>query len=147
MYKGEKVKIMGVGVIVEKDGKILMIQEKQEMEIIGKVSNMVSYPLETVKANESPLEAAISGYKEEVGLGVKLNIIIGFYDFKGGFGISFSGSLENVEAQIDEAEVSNLRWMTKLEILSCELRPGVRESIEDYFSGKQYPLSLITKVK
>ena len=148
MYKGEEVKILGVGTILEKDGKVLMIEESLSHTEIGKSSNMLAYPLETVKSNESVSNAAERGFLEEVGLSIQVKHIVGFYQFKGGFGVSFAGSLlDQGEININEEEINKYTWLSKDEILAYpNLRPGVRESITDYFAGQQYPLEIITSV-
>lgn len=146
MIDKDKPNIFGVGVILEKNNKVLIIKEATFNESINKEVGMHSYPLERVFLGESIFEAAKRGYREEVGLDIELINIVGFYHFKGGFGIAFRGKMIDQNQSIMKTdEISEFKWMSKDELEEIQnFRPGVKESLNDYFKGKIYPLEIIT---
>ncbi|MFH1630735.1 MAG: NUDIX domain-containing protein [Candidatus Aenigmatarchaeota archaeon] len=136
-----------VGAIVEKDEKILFVQEKQE-----KAYGLWNIPAGWLDLNEDVITGAKREFKEETGFDIEIDGIVGIYlmpkKSHTGLKVVFSGKITEGELKVPENELLDVRWLRPEEILSkpdSELR-GIRKEIEDYISGKRYPLDLIKTI-
>ena len=144
------------GVVLEKDGKILMIRENRP----GHADHgMWNFPCGWLDLGEDPYETAIRETREEAGYDVKPHALLGIYSSvrndlqKGnamphGINIFYVGTPLNEEPYTHDYEVSEIQWITPNDFLALpdnSLRGSKRlKSItKDYMEGKRYPLELI----
>jgi len=133
-----------VAVIVEQDGKFLCVEEHPRH------NNVINQPAGHVEENESIADAVRRETLEETGYIIKPDAIVGFYYFQGTNGVTymrvcFSASIERQQhpGPIDP-DISAVHWLGMDELNKRTLRsPIVIECIEDYLSGKRYPLDII----
>ncbi|MBU0979414.1 MAG: NUDIX domain-containing protein [Nanoarchaeota archaeon] len=110
--------------VVEKDGKILLVQEKKE-HCKGKWN----YPAGRLDLDEDIFSAAVREVKEETGLDVELEGLIGIYQHKSIRGncivmIHFKASVIGGEMKHNEDELLDVRWFTPEEMRKLDLRSG-----------------------
>lgn len=114
---------------IEKDKKILLIQEK------GQAWGSWCIPGGHVEKNEIPIEAAIREVKEESGYGIEIikqfkPLIINGMDYKGGTDDNnkkielnfFKGKIISGEMKLDTKETLNIKWFSKDEAKKLPLR-------------------------
>ena len=130
------------GVVVEKDGKYLLIQEKQE-----KCYGKWNLPAGHWDEGETIFEGAIREALEETGYNVKLTGLISIDQLaKDGVGviIVFAGKVISGDIKIDENEILDVRWVEFAELDNLDLRMNfVKTSIESFRNGDVYPLSIV----
>ena len=106
-------------VYVEKEKKILMVQENKD-GIKGKW-NMPAGKLED---SESIIETAIRETKEETNIDIKIKGLIAIQQNIASFGqliiLYFLGEYVSGEISFDNKEISNVKWMSEKEILSLD---------------------------
>ena len=135
-----------VAVIVEKDGKFLLVEEESSGKIV------LNQPAGHVEQHESILTAAKREALEETAWHVEPQYLIGFYSYPGQNGITYhrfcfyAQALEQEQQRpLDEGIIQAL-WLSRDEIAaqSDKLRsPMVLKCIDDYLAGKTYPLDFI----
>lgn len=139
------------GAIIEKGGKILLVQEEKE-----NVRGLWNNPAGLIDAGESIFDAAVREAKEETGFKVKLEGLIGIYQYFGGDGtlvirFQFAASIISGKLKIPKGELLGAKWFTPSEILAMddsELRgPTVKATVLDYLAGKLYPVDVIKYLK
>ena len=98
-----------VGGIIEKDGKILLVQEAKE-----KAYGKWNLPSGRLKDNESLIQGAIREVKEETGCDVELtgiaNIDYGIVKEKRFMAIIFSTKLLKEDIKFNKEEIMDVRW-------------------------------------
>ncbi len=106
-----------VGGIIEKDGKVLLVQEKQE-DCYGKWN----IPAGHLDCNESILEGARREIKEETGCDVELtgvaNIANRVLENDIFVQITFVGKVINETIKIDPEEILDVKWFDMEDILN-----------------------------
>jgi 8-oxo-dGTP pyrophosphatase MutT (NUDIX family) len=136
-----------VAVIVEKDGKFLLIEEHSSGEVV------LNQPAGHIEEGETFVQAACRETLEESAWHVKPCYLIGFYVYRSGNNnITYHRACFYAEAikhdagrPLDDGIIQTV-WMTRDEValnkhkLRC---PMVLQCIDDYIAGKQYPLELI----
>ncbi|ORU92911.1 MAG: NUDIX hydrolase [Cycloclasticus sp. symbiont of Bathymodiolus heckerae] len=136
-----------VASIIELNGKFLMVEEESPA---GPVLNQ---PAGHLEPNETLEAAAIRETLEETGYHFTPASIIGSYLWHNDdnettyLRTTFSGSVCNkmIGTNLDDGIIRAL-WMTHNEIKANQKRlrsPIILESINDYLSGKKYPLDII----
>jgi 8-oxo-dGTP diphosphatase len=135
------------GAVVEKDGNILLVKEKKK-----KAYGLWNVPAGWMNGGESPSDGAKREVKEETNLDIDITGLVGVYVFMSPVDANtvvtkfvFKGSVGGGELKIPEDEILEAKWFKPSEILSMkdsELR-GIRKEIEDFASGKLYPLDVI----
>jgi len=136
-----------VAAVIEEDGKFLLVEECVD----GK--NVFNQPAGHLEANESFINAVIRETEEETATIFKPDYLIGLYRWvltakdrtylRLCFGGQLTGQLEN---QVLDPDIIRTHWLTYDEIIAkkASLRsPLVLECIDDYLSGKHYPLELL----
>ncbi|MEO1963539.1 MAG: NUDIX hydrolase [Cycloclasticus sp.] len=136
-----------VASLVELNGKFLMVEEESAS---GSVLNQ---PAGHLEPNEDLEAAVVRETLEETGYCFTPDAIIGSYLWHNTdndttyFRTTFSGSVcDKTIATTLDAGIIRALWMTHDEIMAEQTRlrsPIILESINDYLSGKRYPLDLI----
>lgn len=137
------------GVILEKDKKILLVQEnRSRYPLIHKKWNIPQGKYDVDK--ESIFDLALHEAEEEGGFKVKLNYLVGIYQsyLKAKvnlFSFIFAGEIISGKIQKPNDELLDIRWVPIKDLESYDWRnPFIIKSIKDYLGGKKYPLSTIT---
>ena len=137
-----------VAVVVEKDGKYLLVEEISHGETV------YNQPAGHVDENESILDAAIRETMEETGWEVKLDAFMGLYTYKApSNGVTYyrmcfaATAIQKITDKLDTDIISE-HWLSYDEVvnLTDQLRsPLVKKCIDDFRDNKRYPLSLIVE--
>ena len=140
-----------VGAILERDGKFLLVKENKSA-----VKGMWNHPAGWIDVGENPIEAVKREVKEETGFDFEPKNILGIYSIckpeagvlHHGIKIIYIGIISEKEAGRFEDEISEIKWFAPEEIEKMDdntLRDfDIKIMIKDYFSGKKYPLDLVT---
>lgn len=138
-----------VAVIVEKDGRFLMVEELSQGE------QVFNQPAGHIEANETILDAARREALEETGWEVEITDFLGLYTYTApANGITYyrlcfaAQPLLKTEHPLDN-DILAVHWLSleELETLSNRLRsPLVRRCIDDYLTGLRLPLSAIVEL-
>lgn len=137
-----------VNVVVEKDGKILMVQEGE-----GNSKGMWNFPAGHLDESENIFDGAIREAKEETGFDVKLTGLINIqnivYDNRHLEMVMFAAEIIGGELTVDGKEIMNVKFIDIDEILKMsdkELRCAVarKESLNRFIENKIYPLDVVS---
>ena len=143
-----------VGAIIERGGKILLVQEAQ-----GHDRGKWNQPAGWVDPGEDPLIAVSREIKEETGFDFKPESIVGIYSIvkrrlheqvhagvPHGFKIIYQGSISSQSDKLAE-DIAAMNWYTPQEIENMDsdtLRDiDIKQEVADYMAGKSYPLDLV----
>ncbi len=137
-----------VAAIVEENGKFLLVEETTDR------GNRFNQPAGHLEDNETLIEAVKRETLEETAYTFKPSSLLGIYHWKHEHNdttylrFAYIGSVSNHQPNLalDEGIIRAV-WMSVHEIRSkAELMrsPQVLTCIEDYLSGKQFPLSAVT---
>ncbi len=137
-----------VATVIQRDGKFLLVEET-----VGQQS-VLNQPAGHWEAGETLIEAARRETLEETAWEIEITSLLGVYEFEPpelGYGFlrfAFNASATRHHAK-RKLDVGILRalWLSPEELRSQRQRhrsPMVQRCVEDYLSGKQQPLSLIT---
>ena len=139
------------GAIIEKDGKILLVKEAKEI-----AKGKWNQPAGWIDVGENPIDAAKREVSEETGFDFTPDSILGIYskvkkegeDIHHPIKIIFLGKISDEKIRELEDDISETKWFTPEEIENMDadtLRDlDIKKMVKDYFSGKRYPLDLIT---
>lgn len=139
-----------VAAIIEREGRFLMVEELIRGQLV------YNQPAGHLDPGESLLEAAIRETREETAWDFTPEYISGIYRWEQQetercyLRFSFVGDCHNHNADqpLDDGIVRAL-WLTRDELLAepDKIRsPMVITCIDDYLSGKKYPLELLTDI-
>ncbi len=144
-----------VGAIIEKDGKILLVREGEGLD-----KGKWNQPAGWVEVGENPLDAVKKEVEEETGFEFNPTHILGIYSLvrkeflkKDGeihhpVKIIFTGIISAEKKRDLTEEISEIKWFAPEEINKMDLSTlrdlDIKKEVRDYFSGKRYPLELIT---
>nr|WP_294841098.1 NUDIX hydrolase [uncultured Methylotenera sp.] len=137
-----------VAAIIEENGKFLLVEETTER------GNRFNQPAGHLEDNESLLEAVIRETLEETAYTFEPTSLLGIYHWKHEHNdttylrFAYIGrvSQHQPELGLDDGIIRTV-WMTADEIRNNAMlmrSPQVITCIEDYLSGKHFPLSVIT---
>ncbi len=134
--------------IIEKKGKLLMVQEAEE-EIRG----LWNVPAGHIDSGETPIDAVVREAKEETGFDVKpvsLAQIQSYKHISGRTSLRFNFYCEIIGGEIKNAdsEIQDVRWLSKEELEELKIGKKLRSrktwwSIEAWFSKKEFPLAVL----
>jgi len=145
------------GAILEMDGKILLVKENRP----GHPDNgKWNQPAGHIDVGENPVEAAKREVLEETGMIFTPTHLVGIYSLvradiateRGGtphpLKFIFTGTFRPDAGAKLESDIQETRWFTRAEIDKMdrsELRDmDIKHMVRDYFSGKRYPLGIIS---
>ncbi|ABV87857.1 NUDIX hydrolase [Shewanella pealeana] len=135
-----------VACMIEAQGKYLLVEELIEGE------TQYNQPAGHIEANESIINACIREVKEETGLSIEPQGLVGIYQFSASETLAFVRYTfylkldKQLASQPEDPAIQALKWLTLDDIvaLSPQLRsPLVLKSIADYLAGNRYPLSIL----
>lgn len=131
--------------IVEKDGKILMIQEAKE-----KAYKQWFFPAGHLEKDENIIYGAVREAKEETGYDIKINKLVQIFSPTVDYPLMFvfAGEVLSGSKHIsDPAEILDIEWIPIGEVPDKDLRIRKRttEILEKYKSGKLYSVDMINK--
>lgn len=144
-----------VGAILERDGKILLVKEAQEV-----AKGLWNHPAGWIDVGENLIEAVKREVKEESGFGFEPTHILGVYslfkkNLKERFGITphaikviFIGKISDNKTGELHDDVSETKWFTPEEIYQMDINTlrdmDIKKMVKDCFAGKSYPLDFLT---
>jgi 8-oxo-dGTP pyrophosphatase MutT (NUDIX family) len=136
-----------VAAVIEKDRRFLMIEENADDKIV------INQPAGHLEKDETLLAAVKREVREETAWEFEPLHIIGVYLYPSSnnkltyLRVCFSGLCsDHAPGQILDEGIIRASWMTREEVLAKpeKLRsPLVIHCIDDYLSGKRYPLELL----
>jgi len=137
-----------VGAMVEKSGKILLVQEKNP-----NVYELWNTPAGWLENGENPIDGAKREVKEETGFDIKINGLLGIYIIASRSysnltvnKIVFRASIVGGKLNIPKDELLDVRWFEPSEVLAMkdsQLRK-IRKEVEDYIKNKNYSIDVIS---
>lgn len=141
-----------VAVIVEQDGRFLVVEEKAEQDRI-----VYNQPAGHVDQGETLEQAAVREALEETGWDVELTALLGFYVYHPPHLPNLTyyracylakGICHHPERPLDTG-ILRAVWLTRDELAaSTQLRsPLVLKCVEDAIAGQRFPLSLVYEHK
>lgn len=140
-----------VAAIIERDKRFLIVQETAGGEIV------YNQPAGHLDPHESLLEASIRETREETGWQFIPEYISGIYRWEQPIThecflrVAFVGSCHDYKKDLPlDTGIIQALWLSRdeLEANSSQLRsPLVLRCIDDYLSGKKYPLNLLSDVE
>lgn len=135
-----------VATVVEQDGKFLMIEE------ISSGQRVINQPAGHIESGETILDAARRETMEEAGWSVTPTELVGLYVYTApSNGVTYhrycfaaTADQHHPDSPLDTGIIGP-RWMTLEELRQC---PNLRSSmvlscVEDYLTGRRYPLNVI----
>ena len=136
-----------VSAVTERDGKFLLVEETVRDNIV------INNPAGHLENNETLTSAIVREVMEETGCVFEPHGITGIYLWKTPKGdrtfvrVNFFGACldEDDSATLDDGILRKL-WLTRTELLNMKTRlrsPMVLQCIDDYLSGKRYPLDAL----
>lgn len=142
-----------VALIIEHDDKFLMVEEYQETGELcfGTIAGHVD-------GKETIVEAAVREGLEESGCPVELDYLVGVYEYvkeqETILRFTFKAHLKDndpskVKLADPDGDIVAIKWYTKEEIYQNKKMWRTRLiglNFDDYFAGKQYPISLISSI-
>ena len=139
-----------VAAIIEQDGKFLLVEETTDR------GNRFNQPAGHLEDNESLIEAVIRETLEESAYDFTPTALLGIYHWKHPHNdttylrFAFIGKVgaHYPQQPLDDGIIRAV-WMTAEEIReksALTRSPQVLTCIEDYLSGKSYPLEVITNL-
>ena len=137
-----------VAAIIEDNGKFLLVEETTDR------GNRFNQPAGHLEDNETLLEAVIRETLEETAYAFKPVALLGIYHWKHEHNdttylrFAYIGSVSNHQPELglDDGIIRTV-WMTIEEIRNNSKlmrSPQVITCIEDYLSGRKFPLAVVT---
>jgi 8-oxo-dGTP pyrophosphatase MutT (NUDIX family) len=137
-----------VAAILERDGKFLLVEEETDDGI------RFNQPAGHLECREALTDAVIREALEETGYTFGPEYLVGIYNWRTeakditylrfAFGGKITG--HDPERALDTGIIA-ARWLTLEEIRALQVQhrsPLILQGIEDWLSGKRYPLDLVT---
>lgn len=146
-----------VGAIIEKNGKILLVQENNPTHPDHKKWNQ---PAGWIDVGENPINAVAREVKEETGYVFKPTAFLGVYSLVKAhlkklinftphpIKLIFTGKIIGGKQLVSNSEIGEVKWFTPKEIYKMNKKTlrdlDIKKEVRDYFNNKKFPLSIIT---
>jgi len=146
-----------VAAIIEKDGKILLVQENLPGDPDDAKWN---HPAGWIEVGEDPIGAAKKEVKEETGYEFMPTELVGMYSlvrhdlakFRGSvvhpIKLVFCGKINRYSKNNLSGDTRGTAWFSPEEIYAMDAKTlrdsDIKQIVKDYLSGKRYPLEIIT---
>jgi 8-oxo-dGTP pyrophosphatase MutT (NUDIX family) len=140
--------------LLEKEGKILLVQENLKEADKGKWN----YPAGWLDLDESPIEGVRREVKEETGYDFVPSGLVGIFStlkythrredgsFPHPVKLVFAGKFFGQAIKASE-EIAQIKWFLPEEIYKMDKTAirdeDIKQAVKDYFEGKLYPLGMI----
>ena len=145
------------GAIIERDGKILLVHEN----LPGSPDDgKWSHPAGWIEVGDDPLETVRKEVSEETGFEFEPTGLLGIYSivrlnlaaFWGatphGIKLIFIGKIGEYSEKNLLGDTRGTQWFKPEEIFAMDQKTlrdvDIKQMVRDYFSGKRYPLEIIT---
>ena len=140
-----------VACVVERDGRFLLVEERVEGELV------LNQPAGHWDEGETLAEAARRETLEESAWEVEPTALLGIYAYKpplldyGFLRIAFAAQplRHQPQRELDHG-IERALWLGRDELAACTARhrsPMVLRCVDDYLSGRRYPLDLIAHLR
>jgi ADP-ribose pyrophosphatase YjhB (NUDIX family) len=139
-----------VAAVIEMDGRFLLVEERSDDEIV------YNQPAGHLEAGESLLEAVVRETREETAWHFQPTAVLGIYHWASPknratyLRFCFTGKcLGHDPHQTLDSGIIRAWWLTRNEVIARtpQLRsPLVLRCIDDYLTGKRYPLALYADI-
>jgi 8-oxo-dGTP pyrophosphatase MutT (NUDIX family) len=135
------------GVVIEKDGKILLVQEGKQS-----AKGLWNIPGGHLDPHEDIFDAARREASEEAGVKIKLDNFLGVYYIPREtftvIRLIFIGHIISGEPKPQEGEILAVKWVTPDEGLALnEKLRGIKQALGDYKKGIRYPLDVVKRMQ
>jgi|SRR3989339_224908 len=145
-----------VGAIIEKDGKIALVQESSRKRADAGKWNQ---PAGWLDVGENPIEAVSREVEEETGFTFTPTAILGIYSLvredintpeRGtphAVKIIFVGNTDFSNQKVLADDVSTIKWYTPEEIEAMDISTlrdvDIKKEVKDYFDNKRFSMEII----
>jgi 8-oxo-dGTP diphosphatase len=124
--------------IIEHKGKVLVIRDPREKELIWEI------PGGRMNEGEEPRAGLQRELMEELGVSCEIHEVVHLEQFfqtnegKNAFVIVYRATLRDMDAEfrLAEREVSDIQWIDKESLPTINLFPEYRRALEQFFSKK-----------
>jgi len=145
----ERKVIVVTACLIEKDGKFLLVQEKQP-----RAYKLWNFPAGKLEADITLIENAKKEAKEETGFDVKIGNIVGIYedfekDSRNVIIFVFNASIIKGKLKVPEDELIQAKWLTFEDIkkIKNKLRGNyIMKAIEQYKQGRTKDIKTILSI-
>jgi 8-oxo-dGTP pyrophosphatase MutT (NUDIX family) len=137
-----------VAAIIEREGRFLMVEERAAGGLV------LNQPAGHLEQGESLVTAVVRETIEETGHHFEPNHVVGFYLWRSEearktyLRVVFCGTAEpSADAAALDEEIVAVHWLTRAQLLSKQRQlrsPMVMRCLDDYLSGRRYPLHCLT---
>ncbi len=151
-YAKDDFAVIQVAALIEKEGKILLVQEGEET-----VKGKWNFPAGRIQPGEDPISGVIREAKEETGLQIKPSSIAAIQSFKDSDGLAnlrfnFNCKVLGGDFAKKEAAILDTEWFTREEVKKLREDEQLRSektwlTAQSWFEGKEYPLETLSVVK
>lgn len=143
-----------VSVVVEREGRFLLVEERAELEHQDRL--VLNQPSGHWDAGETLQQGAIREALEETGWTVQLDSLIGIYDYQpphlpyGFLRFAFAATaVSHDAARALDTGIVRAVWLTREELLAESHRhrsPMVLRCVDDYLAGRRIPLDFVAQL-
>lgn len=138
-----------VGVVCEKDGKLLMVEEKDKFS----GAPVINQPAGHIEPGETFKQAALREALEETGYKLELEALLGLSCYPAPNGITYyrisflAGCPEQMPSNDIDKDIDAVHWMTVEDILAANNHRSrlVAMDVHRYLDGQRYPLEMISE--
>ena len=138
-----------VAAVIERDGKFLLVEERQDGRLV------FNQPAGHLDPGETLIEACAREVLEETAHRFAPAALVGIYrwhyepDNVTFLRFCFSGAITSVEtARTLDKEIVALHWLSAKEIkakVTQHRSPLVQQCLDDYLAGRNFPLTVLSK--